>query len=303
MKKVLCVGNISYDTTVLVDEYPSENVKYRVTEKCECGGGQAATAAYLLGKWNVPVSFAGSVGTDLYSQRVIWELKNNNVDTNFCKMIKDKEVCKTFIIVNKQNGTRTTFSYTDEEVKLDECNIDFEPELILIDGEEFEIAKMLLEKYPKAISVLDAGRYSPEIEELATLSTFVICSKDFAEAYSKVKINNDDENKSLTKAYKKLNNSFKGSIIITLEDKGCAYAMGNAIKVMPSLEVDAVDTTGAGDVFHGAFVYGIYNEFDMEKTIKIANIASSLSITQLGSRNSVFPLEKVLELYEKSNAE
>ena len=68
---------------------------------------------------------------------------------------------------------------------------------------------------------------------------------------------------------------------------------------MPGLKVNAIDTTGAGDIFHGAFTYGIANGFDMEKTIMLANIAGGLSVQKMGSRLSVPSLSEVLDYYAK----
>ena len=77
------------------------------------------------------------------------------------------------------------------------------------------------------------------------------------------------------------------------------YQVGNEIKIMPGLNVQAVDTTGAGDIFHGAFTYGIANNFDMEKVVTLANIAAGLSVTKMGSRLSIPNLSEVLDYYTK----
>ena len=68
---------------------------------------------------------------------------------------------------------------------------------------------------------------------------------------------------------------------------------------MPGLNVQAVDTTGAGDIFHGAFTYGIANNFDMEKVVTLANIAAGLSVMKIGSRLSIPNLSEVLDYYTK----
>ena len=68
---------------------------------------------------------------------------------------------------------------------------------------------------------------------------------------------------------------------------------------MPGLKCTAVDTTGAGDIFHGAFTYGIANGFDMEKTVMISNIAAGLSVQKMGSRLSIPSLSEVLDYYAK----
>ena len=104
----------------------------------------------------------------------------------------------------------------------------------------------------------------------------------------------------LVAIYNKLQDKYPNSnIVITLEEKGCLYQVGNEIKIMPGLKVNAVDTTGAGDIFHGAFTYGIANNFDMEKTITLANIAAGLSVTKIGSRLSIPTLSEVLDYYAK----
>ena len=105
---------------------------------------------------------------------------------------------------------------------------------------------------------------------------------------------------SLVAIYNKLQDKYPNSIIvITLEEKGCLYQVGNEIKIMPGLNVQAVDTTGAGDIFHGAFTYGIANNFDMEKVITLANIAAGLSVQKIGSRLSIPNLSEVLDYYTK----
>ena len=68
---------------------------------------------------------------------------------------------------------------------------------------------------------------------------------------------------------------------------------------MPSIKVKTVvDSTGAGDLFHGAFVYGIAMGFDLEKILKISNITGALSVTRMGGRNSVYDLDEVMKIYE-----
>ena len=97
-----------------------------------------------------------------------------------------------------------------------------------------------------------------------------------------------------------MQNKYPNSIIVvTLEEHGALYQSGNQIKIMPGLKCDAIDTTGAGDIFHGAFVYGLANNFDIDKTITLANIAAGLSVQKMGSRLSMPTLSEVLDYYSK----
>ena len=96
----------------------------------------------------------------------------------------------------------------------------------------------------------------------------------------------------------RLNNDFAGEVVITLESDGCAY-YDNGVKKIKSIPVKAVDTTGAGDIFHGAFVYGIANNWDMYRILTFASVASGLSVTRLTGRKSVFPLNIVEDVYNE----
>ena len=68
---------------------------------------------------------------------------------------------------------------------------------------------------------------------------------------------------------------------------------------MPSIKVKALDTTGAGDIFHGAFTYGIAKKIDYEKTLKLANIAGAISVTRIGGRNSIPTWAEMREVYNE----
>ena len=87
--------------------------------------------------------------------------------------------------------------------------------------------------------------------------------------------------------------------VITLEDKGSMFLDDEYVKIMPTYNVKVKDTTGAGDIFHGAFTYGIANGYSLEESVKLGNIAGALSTRKIGARNSVPTLEEVMELYEK----
>ena len=179
-------------------------------------------------------------------------------------------------------------------------DLDEEPDIILIDGHEYEASKKLLEKYPKAISIIDAGRSKKEIIELSKIVNYVVCSKEFAEDVTGIKINYDDK-VTLVNLYQNMESKFKGHIVITLEEKGCLYSLDGKIKIMPSIKVKTIDSTGAGDIFHGAFTYGIAKGFDFEKTLKYANIAGALSVTKVGGYKSIPSLEEMEAVYNEVN--
>lgn len=281
--KVLCLGHISYDIIFPLKGFIEENKKIRIKEKIECGGGPASNAAYLLGKWGIETYIAGVVGNDLYGNEIKNEFEISNVNTKYLEIRNDFETDNSIIINNQLNGSRTILTYIKEKEKMQELHLDFEPDIILIDGHEFEESKRIITKYPKAIVVLDAGRASKEVVELAQMVNYVVASKDFAEEVTGIKINYDDQ-ETLKQLYSRLESMFSGMIVITLEDKGCIYKYNGELGIMDALEVEALDTTGAGDIFHGAFVYGLTKGYNINVVLTIATIAGSLSVTKVSGR-------------------
>lgn len=299
--KVLCIGHSSYDFTLPVDGYPIENYKYKINNQVECGGGVAATAAFLLGKWGVKTYYQGVLGNDLFGKRILDEFKSVKVNTKYVERTDEAATTISFVLVNKQNGSRTLFNYGEKPIDITNFEYDFIPDIILTDGYNYEASVKALMKFPEAISVIDAGRYNEEVMDLCNRVNYIICSKEFSEEATGLKINYND-NKSLIILYENLEKIFKNKIIITLEEKGCLYRddLGTA-KVMTGLKVVPKDTTGAGDIFHGAFVYGLSKNLQLETCLKIANIAAGLSVTEIGTRYSVPELDEVHNIYEKNN--
>ena len=296
--KILVIGHAAYDITTPVESYPIENTKNRVHSRIECGGGPASNAAYLLGKWGLDVTFAGVVGNDLYGKRIKKEFDDINVDTRYLELSDSGQTSQAYIIANRENGSRTILTYRPDDMKLKNLDIDFKPDIILIDGQEFEMSKKMLEKYPDAISIIDASRDRKEIVELSKMVNYLVCSKGFAEQIAEYKIDYNDFN-TLVTLFDKLEQFFDNTIVVTLEDKGCLYKNNGEVKIMPSIKVKAVDTTAAGDIFHGAFTYGIAKGFAFEKTLKIANMAGAISVTRIGGRNSIPTEDEMREVYNE----
>lgn len=294
--KIFVIGNATYDVTFPLETFPIENTKNRVENKVECGGGPAYNAAYLLGKWGMDTTFAGVVGNDVFGSRIVKQLQSVNIDTKYIQVSSEFPTTNAFIIVNTSIGSRTVLTYKPGTMKMKDFELDFEPDVILVDGQEYDMSVKFIRKYPNAISIIDAGRPKDNIIELSKMVDYVVCSKEFAEEVTKIKI---FDSKSQVEAYKKIDNIFKGNIVITLESNGALYKYNNAIKRMPSLKVKAVDSTGAGDIFHGAFTYAISNKYNIEQAVMIGNIAGAYSVTKMGSLESMPTKDNIRKCYNE----
>jgi len=298
--KILCIGHAAYDITLPVDSYPVENKKTRLKEdKVECGGGPAATAAYLLALWGVDTSFAGVVGDDLYGRKIKDEFIKVGVDTTYLETNIGEDTTSSYIIANKSNGTRTIITSKDPDLKFREIkDISEEFDYILVDGDEVELSyKTLLKNKGKSISMIDAGKSDEKTIKLAHVVDYLVCSNDFARDYTGINLDYNDL-ESIKKVYDKLENDFHNKIIITLEKHGSFTKINGEYVLVPSLEVKAVDSTGAGDIYHGSLLYFISQGYELSKAMKLANTTSALSVLKVGGRYSIPRLEEVLK-YDK----
>lgn len=301
MIKTLALGQANYDIYINVDDYPKEGSKDRFINKIGCGGGTACNAAYMLAKWGVSSTFAGVIGNDVYGTRVRKELESVGVDTRYIETSYEKDTVLSFVLVDNKNKIPTSFDVADEFVKLKKFDFDFQPDLIILDGNDTYASKSTLERFPKAVTVLRATRFNQDIANLALKVNYLICSLDFVSGHLKMPIDSNNV-QSLVNAYTELRSRYEHqNIIITLGHNGAMYMVGDQIKISPALKIDVVDTSGCGDIFTGAFSYGVASSFTLEKSIKYGNIAAGLAARVVGGRLSIPKLDEVNKIYEKNN--
>ena len=297
---ILSIGRTSFDITCPVDEYPIEGTKYLLSEKIESGGGTAANVAYLLGKWGETSYFAGVVGSDDYGAKIRKELEQVMVRTDLMENSYDIGTPVSVILVNKKKGSRTRFDVvgaTQPQLKKYEYNIT--PDVIFSDGKEYSATINALNKFPKAISILDAGRVDRDLLELCKYVKYIVCSKGFAETVSGIKVDYSNSG-TLVQMYKKLKDRYpNNNIVVTLENMGAMYSYNGEIKIMPGIKTTVVDPSCAGDIFHGAFSYCLANGFDLEKAITYSNITAGLSVGKIGGRPSIPQLKEVINYYNQ----
>lgn len=296
--KILCVGQSAYDITIPVDSYPEENKKYKIKEVLECGGGSCNNGAYLLAKWHDEVYIASSIGKDDYGRKIKEELNSVGVNTKYIEELEGIPTTTSYIINNKLNGSRTIVTNRNSRLHFSyDFDIDIKPDIILFDGNEFDMSMNIIGKNKEAIKIIDAGNMKEGIVELAKRCDYIVCSNDFAKEYTGINFTYQNM-KQIEEAYDKMANDFNGQVIITLEQYGSLTKINNEFKLVPSIKVESVDSTGAGDIYHGAFTHFLSLGYGLLDAMKYANIAGALSVTKLGSKNSMPNLEDVINYHE-----
>lgn len=293
---ILCVGHAGLDICLLLDSFPVENSKYETDELLESGGGPAANAAYLLSLWGDRCVFAGLVGNDENGRRVREELAGAGADVSLLELRPNHATPLSIILVNKQNGSRTI---VNRKLKADplQCNEaalrSLTPKVLLFDGHELEASLAALRAFPEATSILDAGSWRGGTEKLAGLVDYLAASERFAsQAGGPARLNDDNARRA---SVRHLRERFDTAVVITLGEQGLVADDGNGYFHLPAYPARAVDTTAAGDIFHGAFAHAVLHRMPFRESLQFASMAASLSVRKPGGRKSIPSLHQVKE--------
>lgn len=298
MGTIFCIGQSAYDITIPLEGAICENQKYRITKKKECGGGPAFNAAYLCAMWGEKVELISRLGNDTYGKRLLEIASQAGIGTNY--LIKDDkiETPHSYIFSNQKNGSRTLFNFPGEKQDVKYTYPDEKVSVILSDGHEPDISVEAIRYYKNAISIVDAGTCRESTMQVAKEVDYLVCSEDFARQYTGVAINLDDTQKTcqIFEEVEKINHKHA---VVTLGEKGLLYRRDGKITHMPAFKVKAIDTNGAGDIFHGAFAYGMHKKLDFYDVLKISSMASAISVQTLGAQSSIPQLTKVTSELQK----
>lgn len=290
---LVSLGYSAYDFLTIVDGLPEENSKYELDNLTIQGGGPAATAAVTASRLGARSCFIGKVSDDYFGLKMIEELKQEGVNTDWVVIDRNKRSQFAFIMINRRNASRTilwsrgTVSPLDaDEVPLD---IISSSGLLLID--DLEVAAALegaKHARNEGVDVLiDAGSLREGVYELLPYCSYIVASEVFAHQIS--------DGKGLEEALKKIETFGPKAAVVTLGERGCAAIVEGKIRYFDGFEVKAVDTTGAGDVFHGAFAYGVLAGWDIERLCIFANAVAALKCRKVGGRAGIPDFKEAVE--------
>ena len=287
---VLCVGHASYDITMLVDHHPGSDEKCRAEGMAACGGGPAANAAVTVTRLGGTSAFVGYLGKDFYGNRHYEELTFEGVRTE----LVDRGAVETplSLILVKPDGNRTVVNYRIPPALHRLAGIDLSrcaPKTILFDGHEPEVSvKLAREAKKRGIpTLLDAGSVHGGTEALAPMVDYLAASFRFATEFT----SESDPRAALSKL-----SSIAPFALITLGQEGVIWSVGKTINAMPAFPVEPVDTTGAGDAFHGALALGIARGEPILRSVRLACASGAFCCTRLGARIGL-PRSKDLQAF------
>jgi sulfofructose kinase len=292
--RVTGIGQCSWDYLGTIESFPSSDTKVEILNWQEQGGGPVATALVALARLGVSCRFFGIAGDDTQGELIRESLLKEGVDTEGLLIRSNSTSQTAFIAVEKQCGKRTIFwkRPTGEPMRKEELGCDFldGADFLHLDGLMGEVSlDAAREARKRSVPVMvDAGRMRPGMLELAQNCDYVVASEQFA-----ADIEPDWENDY--EAYgRQLDRLGLANVTITLGERGSVTFQDTRVIRIPAFEVQTIDTTGAGDVFHGGFIFGLLQGWSIEDTIRFASATAALKCTKVGGRSGIPALDETL---------
>ena len=298
--KILCVGHSVLDLIFNVLKLPDEDGKYMATGFTSVGGGPAANAAVTVASLGAESYFAGRVGNDTYGENIVEELNAYNVNCDFVRVVNNATTSLSSVVVDA-HGDRQIVNYKD--ARLDSA-IDLLKQIswaqfdaILVDvrwskGAEYALRAAKKHNIP---TILDADVSDDDITALVENADYVIFSQPGLKRFIKI----DDPKQALEQVHR----LYSGAMSVTLGSQGVYYYDQNDLKHQSGIKVNAIDTTAAGDVFHGAFAYHIaVNSKDINRAMAFAAHTAALKCTKIGGRKGIPNLNDVEQFIKEQSA-
>jgi sugar/nucleoside kinase (ribokinase family) len=266
----------------------------------ECAGGQVATAMLALAQLGVPSAYLGAVGDDPAAAAVLAPLRRAGVDCSGVIRVAGGQTRRALILVDRAGGERTVRPERDPQVRLSPADLDRarleSAGALLVDCEDPEAASWAagVANAASVPVVLDAGQPVEGFLELLSRVDFPIVSDEFAECLW---------GGSAREALRELASRARRLAVVTLGASGAIARDRDGDRVIesPGFRVAALDTTGAGDVFHAAFTWGLLEGLSVEAVLRAANAAAALSCQALGAQGQL-PDREALEAFLESQA-
>ena len=291
---VVGVGINATDTILRLPSFPAPDSKIELLSADVKPGGQVASAIVACRRWGLAARYAGKIGDDAAGKFQIEEMEREGVEAHW--ILSPGCTSQTaFILVDERTAERTVLWKRDPRIALRPEDLKRQwisaARALLVDGHDTEAAaeaaRWAREEEIPVVGDLDT--LYPRVKELLENVDFPITSRDFPERLT--------GESDLLKSLPRILREFKCRMVAaTLGRLGVLAWDGARFMLCPGFRVEAVDTTGAGDIFHGAFLYGLVNAWTTEEILEFSCAAAAMNCTAPGARGRIATLKEIATL-------
>lgn len=278
---VLCVGYACVDINFNTPHHPDSDEKLRASSMHSCGGGPAANAAVAIARLGGRAAFAGYLGKDAFGDAHLKEFADAGVVAS--GVHRGEAPTPVAAVTIKPNGDRSIVDYRAPSSMAPEDAVSLRASparVLLLDGHQPLLSAKLIDEARRLgiPSVLDAGSVHDGTLMLYNKVDYLITSEKFARQFS----DEDDPRTALA--------SLDGAapfIAVTWGADGVYWQDDEGQHHMPAFDIEAVDTTGAGDAFHGAFALGLAEGINIRANLRRASATAALTCLYAGARSAL----------------
>ncbi len=280
---ILGIGTAAVDDLLLVEEYPRPDSKVDILESTRQGGGQTATAMVAAARQGIRAAFCCHLGFDDLSLFTMRELEKEGVDCSPCVQTIEGSPYHSVIIVDKTNQSRTILHSGGNvcpPARSVTTDLIARVRFLFIDdnsrGTGIKAARIARSLGIPVIADVEPDP-PPEYLEMLPLIDHLVIGRELAAQLSG-KNNLPDMATSLC-------GKNRTCCIVTAGEEGCWYSIhGEPALHAPGFKVSVVDTTGCGDVFHGAYAAALARDEPIAQAVRLANASAAQKATQIGGR-------------------
>jgi len=293
--RVVGLGQACVDYLGTLEAYPEEDGKAELKKVSVGCGGPASTALVTLSRLSVPTAFLGSVSDDSRGLKIVDNLRAFGIDISGLKVTPGFTSQLAFIAVTRGSGKRTVFWQPGTAPHLEAREIDLglfpEASILHVDSLMVQAASEAA-RQARSLGmyvVMDAGTMRKGTFELMPMVDTLIASETFPEPL----VGPDVPVETALREIRKLGPS---QVIITLGERGSIGLDRDGFRRQEAFQVGALDTTGAGDVYHGAYIYGLLQGWRMSECMRFASATAAINCMHLGAQAGIPDLDAVSRL-------
>jgi len=291
---VVGVGINATDTIIRLPRFPASDSKIELISTEAMPGGQVASAIVACKRWGLRARYVGKIGDDSAGDLQRREMERDGVDAHWI-IARGCSSQIAYILVDDSSGERTVLWKRDPAIALRPGDLKHNfisgARVLLVDGHDTEAAAEAARwaREEKIAVVGDFDNLYPGVQDLLQFVDFPITSQDFPERLT--------GKADLLKSLPTILSEFKCRMIAaTLGRLGVLAWDGERFILCPGFRVHAVDTTGAGDIFHGAFVFGLIRGWPLPQILEFSCAAAALNCTAPGARGRIASLDEIESL-------
>jgi sugar/nucleoside kinase (ribokinase family) len=279
--KILCAGGAVQDIIMRVEKFPQAGAKVQASEYLVTSGGQAGNAAVAMARLGAKTSYIGALGdqNDDVANVIIKALTTENIDVRGVLRVPGARSSVSLIMIDaggeKMIATRRNQGLT-EAVPADPETAVSNVDAVMLDNRYSNISLpiCLAAKRRGIPRVLDFDKPTPADDPLFQASTHIICSADA--------LRESTGAQDLQRALAIFGAAYGGFLAVTNGAEGTYWLEDGNVRYMEAFKVDAVDTLGAGDTFHGAFAVRLVETGDVVASMRFAAAAAAIKCTRFG---------------------